>query len=324
MKDNSMASFKTVWQEINKHQSFLVTTHHNPDADAACSALAMAIVLKKLGKKVLVVNEDALPSWLSFLPQAKIFQKKANVKKVQFDGVIILDCGDYERMGGVSQLLNGQRTINIDHHVTNRSFGNVNVVSPKASSTCEMLFDCFKEGKIQLTKDISLLLYAGIMTDTGSFRYDNTTAKTHAIIAELMKFGLSAPDLHQRLYVGIPSADIKRYVDVIHSAELLFKNKLYCVSLPKKLVDDFSDGFDLKEKIFGFLRGVEGVELVVILTEVNSELTRINLRSQNNFDVAQLASQFNGGGHRKAAGAKMELGLEATKKKLLATIKKTI
>jgi len=319
-----MASFKSVWQQIKKHQRFLVTTHHNPDADAACSALAMALVLKQLGKKVIVVDEDALPAWLEFLPQSKIFTPKAKVAKADFDAALILDCGDYQRVGKVSELIGARYKINIDHHVTNDSFGDLNVIDPKASSTCEMLVDLFKEGKVKLTKDISLLLYAGIMTDTGSFRYDNTTAKTHAITAELMKFGLSASDLHQRLYVGIPSADIRRYVDVIHGAQLLLKNKVYCVSLTKRMTDDFSAGFDLKEKIFGFLRGVEGVELVVILTEVNSSETRINLRSQNNVDVAKLASQFNGGGHRKAAGAKMALGLDATKKKLLSAIKKII
>jgi phosphoesterase RecJ-like protein len=317
-------SLKAVWNEIKKHKRFLVTTHHNPDADAACSALAMAIVLKKMGKKTIVVNEDSLPAWLNFLPQAKDFNKKADIKTPVFDAAVILDCGDRLRMGNVSEFITTQRTINIDHHITNDSFGHVNVVLPTSSSTCEMLFDLFKAGNVKLDKDISMLLYAGIMTDTGSFRYDNTSAKTHAVCAELMKFGLSASDLYERLHVGIPSMDIKSYVDIIHSAELLFKNKVYCVSLPKKVTDIISTGFDLKEKIFGFLRSVEGVEIVVILTEVTDQLTRINLRSQKNYDVAKLASQFNGGGHKKAAGAKMELGLEETKKKILAAIRKSL
>lgn len=319
-----MVSYKEVWQEIKKHKNFLITTHHNPDPDAACSALAMSLVLKKLGKKTVVVNEDNLPSWLTFIPQARSFLHKTAFKKTAIDAVMVLDCGDYARIGGVSGFITTQRIINIDHHVTNDGFGHVNVVSPKASSTCEMLFDLFKEGKVKLTKDIATLLYAGIMTDTGSFRYDNTTAKTHAIIAELMSFGVSASFMHQQLYVGIPSSDIKKYVDAIHSAELFFGNRVYCVSLPKKVLDGFSEGFDLKEKLFGFLRGVEGVEVVVILTEMQPNETRINLRSQHHVDVARLASQFNGGGHRKAAGAKMPMNLKATKKKILAAIRKVL
>lgn len=314
---------KQLWAEIKKHRSFLITTHHNPDADAACSALAMAAVLKKMGKRTTVVNEDSLSSWLTFLPQSKGFLRRSQLKKAPaFDAVIILDCGDYERIGGVSKLIGAHRTINIDHHVTNDSFAHINLVWPKASSTCEMLFELFKEAKVKLDKDLSVLLYAGIMTDTGSFRYDNTTAQTHTIAAELMSFGLSASDLYQRLYVGIPSRDIKGFVDVIHSAELLLNNKVYCVMLPCKTAESFSKGFDLKEKLFGFLRSVEGIEVVVILHQLASRVTRINLRSQNKFDVAKLASQFNGGGHKKAAGAKIQAGLEESKKKVLAAIKR--
>jgi phosphoesterase RecJ-like protein len=320
-----MNSLKDVWAEIKKHKSFLITSHYNPDADAACSVLAMALVLKKMGKKTIVVNDDALPAWLTFLPQGKMFRKRADLKSApKFDAAIILDCGDYARIGGVCKLIDGHRTINIDHHITNDSFGNINVVLPKSSSTCEILFDLFKAANVKLTKDVSLMLYAGIMTDTGSFRYDNTFARTHEIVAELMKFGLSAPDLYQRLYVGIPSTDIKAFVDVIHSAELLLKNKVYCVKLSKSIVDGFSKGFDLKDKIFGFLRSVEGIEVVVILHELNPRLTRINFRSQNTFDVAKLASQFDGGGHKKAAGAKIEAGLEESRKKILAAIKKRL
>lgn len=317
-------SSNAVLNEIKKHKTFLVTTHQNPDADAACSALAMAIVLKKMGKKVIVVDEDALPVWLGFLPNAKDFRRKADVKQPSFDAAIVLDCGDRARMGNVSEFIGKEPVINIDHHVTNDSFGNVNWVSPKASSTCEMLFDLFADAKVKMDKNLSALLYSGIMTDTGSFRYDNTTSKTHRIISELMQFGLSASDMHQRHYVGIPAVDIKGYVNIVHSAELLFNNKVYCVSLPKKLADAFSSGFDLKEKIFGFLRAVEGVEIVVILSEMSPSLTRINLRSQSSFDVAKLASQFNGGGHKKAAGAKIELGLEGSKKKILAAIRKSL
>lgn len=317
-----MSSLKDVWKEIKKHKSFLITSHHNPDADAACSVLAMALVLKKMGKKTIVVNEDELPSWLTFLPSSKVFHKKTEVHDPRFDAVLVLDCGDYARIGGVSKFVDGQRIINIDHHITNDSFGHINVILPKYSSTCEILFDLFKAGNISLNRDISLLLYAGIMTDTGSFRYDNTYARTHEIAAELMRFGLSAPDLYQRLYPGIPSCDIKAFVDVIHSAQLLFNNQVYCVSLPQKVVDSFSKAFDLKDKIFGFLRSVEGIEVVVILHELASKQTRVNLRSQNTFDVAKLASQFNGGGHKKAAGAKIEMPIEQAKKKVLAAIKK--
>ena len=139
---------------------------------------------------------------------------------------------------------------------------------PKASSTCEMIFDLFKEARYPLNKNIAILLYAGIMTDTGSFRYENTSAHSHAVVEKLMAFKFSAALMYDRLYVGIPVADMKMFTDVIHKAQLLDGNRVYCVSLSKNVVERFSKSFDLKEKLFTFLRSVEGIEVVVILTEI--------------------------------------------------------
>lgn len=315
---------KELWANIKKYKSFLITTHYNPDADAAASCLSLAMVLKALGKKAVVVNGDHLSPWLAFLPYAKHFRKKTTIKKPVFEAVIILDCGDMERIGSVRQWLDGQPLINIDHHVTNSLFGDGNLVCPQASSTCEILFEVFKAARVKLTKQLAMLLYAGIMTDTGSFRFTNTSARTHAIIACLLSFGLSAANLYQRLYPGIPSADIKKFVEVIGEAELLLNNRVYCALLSKKVMDSFSKRFDLKEKIFGLLRMVEGIEVIVILSQLGTSQTRINLRSQNRFNVARLAAKFNGGGHERASGAKVNIGLEEAKKKVIATIKKSL
>jgi phosphoesterase RecJ-like protein len=169
-----------------------------------------------------------------------------------------------------------------------------------------------------------MLLYAGIMTDTGSFRFENTSSHSHAVAQELMTFKFSATDMYDRLYVGIPVADMKMFTDVIHNAQLLDRNKVFCVSLSKKTVGHFSKSFDLKEKLFTFLRSIEGIEVVVILTELSSKEVRINLRSQNSFDVASLAQQFNGGGHKKAAGCKIYDSLTQAQKIICSAIHKRL
>jgi len=320
-----MSSFKNVLSTIRRYQKFLVTTHHNPDADAVSSALTMALFLKSLGKQVYVLNEDACPEWLKFLPGTSMFKKAINIKELNYDVAIVLDCGDLERIGGVSKFIQEDKPlVNIDHHVTNDSFGSVNVVHSKASSTCEMLFDFLKEAKHPLNRNLSILLYAGIMTDTGSFRYDNTSAHSHAVAEELMNFKVSAADMYRRLYVGIPVADMKLFTDLIHKAQLLDNNRIYCVSLSKAVKDSFSSSFDLNEKLFTFLRSVEGIEVVVILTELNDKEIRINLRSQKDFDVAVLAQQFNGGGHKKAAGCKIYESLASAQKTICAAIHKKL
>lgn len=320
-----MTSYKSVLNTIRCHRKFLVTTHHNPDADAVSSVLAMAIYLKSKGKEVQVLNEDACPDWLKFLPGASMFKEVSGIKKADYDAAIVLDCGDLKRVGGVKKFIQeGKALINIDHHVTNDKFGSINVVQPKASSTCEMIFDLFKEARYVLNKNIALLLYAGIMTDTGSFRYENTSAHCHAVVEELMAFKFSAAHMYDRLYVGIPVADMKLFSEVIHKAQLLDGNRVYCVSLPKNVADRFSKSFDLKEKLFTFLRSVEGIEVVVILTELNTREVRVNLRSQKNFNVAALAQQFDGGGHTKAAGCKIYEPLALAQRTICSAIHKRL
>ncbi len=320
-----MNKFDAVLKIVRAHKRFLISTHHNPDADALGSALAVAGWLTKIGKKVTVVNEDACPSWLAFLPKSATLKKAAAVTKLDYDAAIILDCGDLARVGGVARFLQpGRPMVNIDHHITNDRFGSVNVVEVKASSTCEIIFDLLKSAKFKLSNDIAQLLYAGIMTDTGSFRFENTTAKTHAIAAELMAFKVSAPDMYNKLYVGVPVIDMKRFADVIHEAQLLMGNKVYCVSLPKKVTGKFSKSFDLKEKLFSFLRMVEGIEVVVILTELSSKEVRVNFRSQGPVDVARLAAKFSGGGHIKAAGCKVQESLPSAKKTILTAVRKVL
>jgi len=301
-----MSSFKTVLNIIRRRRKFLVTTHRNPDADAVSSVLAMAMFLKSQGSQVHVLNEDACPTWLKFLPGTFMFKKVGDIEKVDYEAAIVLDCGDLERVGRVVKFIQeGKPLINIDHHVTNHGFGSVNVVRPKASSTCEMIFDLLKEARHPLNRNLALLLYAGIMTDTGSFRFENTSPYSHAVAEKLMAFKFSAARIYNRLYVGIPVSEMKMFTDLIHGAQLLDGNRVFCVSLSKSAVNRFSKSFDLKEKLFTFLRSIEGIEVVVILTELNPKEVRVNVRSQNNFDAAALAEAFNGGGHKKAAGCKI-------------------
>lgn len=308
-----------------KHKSFLITTHHNPDADAIASALAMAMYLKSIGKKATVVNEDALPDWLKFLPGAASVKKASATKPFAYDAAIVLDCGDMGRIGGVQRLLKaGKPLVNIDHHITNASFGDINCVMPKASSTCEIVYDILKAGRFKMGRSLALLLYSGIMTDTGSFRYENTNAHTHAIAAELLSYGINADAMYRRLYVGMPVKDMKAFSQVIHNAQLLLGDRVYCVSLTVKDAAAFSTSFDLKEKIFNLLRSVEGIEVVVILTELGPRDVRVNLRSQGDADVATIASHFDGGGHKKAAGARIGQSLAIAQKDIMAVIKKQL
>ncbi len=310
---------------IDRQQRFIITTHHNPDADAIAAALSMAIFLKAKGKTVRVLNEDPVPHWLSFLPRANLFEQASAVTKINYDAAIVVDCGDFNRVGGVRQLLDPKKpVVNIDHHITNSRFGDLNWVTAEVSSTCEIIFDLLAAARFRINKALAVLLYAGIMTDTGSFRYENTTSRTHAIAAALMTYGIGAQDLHDRLYVGIPVSDMQHFIDVIHRAKLYLNNRVYCVSLTRAAAVAFSKSFDLKDKLFIFLRGIKGIEVAVILTELSAKEVRVNFRSQSDFDVAKLALGFHGGGHTKAAGGKFFGPIAEAERKILAAIRKQL
>jgi len=316
---------KKILQTIKKYKTFVISTHVNPDPDALCSELAMAAYLHSIGKKAYVINEKTVPDRFSFFPGSSKIKEYSPESKLKFDAVIVLDCGDLSRIGKVEGLIEkNHRVINIDHHVTNDSFGDVNYVNPKASSTAEILYEMLKMGRCKFTKNIALCLYAGIMTDTGSFRFANTTPKTHKIVSELVKFKFSTYGIYRKIYENIPLSDLKEFTQVISRFDTLYDGKVLCVELKKNVLEKFSDYFDLRDTIFKFLRSTRGAEAFVIFTEVSSKLTRINLRSTGKVNVAKLANQFSGGGHKNASGCQFESDLKHTRKVFLTAMRRAL
>jgi len=197
-------NMKKIIEVIKKHQRFLITTHMNPDPDALSSELAVALYLRSLKKKVFIVNNEAVPNRYRFFPGSNQIKKYRDQLAVDYDVAVVLDCGDLDRVGRVKHLIAKKNTIlNIDHHITNDGFGRWNLVEAEASSVAEILYDLFKAARYRLNDRLACFLYAGMMTDTGCFRYENTTARTHLIVGELMRYKFSAYDLYRKLYETI-------------------------------------------------------------------------------------------------------------------------
>ena len=310
---------------LRQHHVFLITTHVNPDPDALASQAAMGLFLESLGKKVHLINEEPVPERFLFLPEMHKVRSLKEVKQVNYDAVIVTDAGDIERIGDVRRLLlKGKTIINIDHHVTNTDFGDINYVLSDYSSTCEVIFWLLKKGRAPFTRELAELLYAGVMSDTGSFRYTNTTSRTHRMIAELMKFPIDANALYKKIYEQVPLIDLKIFTKVVSEFDALCGGKLICVDLSKQVFRKFSERFDLRDKIFGYLRTIEGVEVLVIFTEENAGFTRVNFRSQGSVDVARIAFKFQGGGHSKASGCVIAGDIRTAHRKILPMVKEAI
>jgi len=316
---------KKIIEVLKGSKSVLVTMHVHPDPDAIGAALAMTLYLRSLGKNVRLYNEEKCPKALNFIPRAGLCLNYKGGERFVPDTAVILDCGDLDRIGKVKALIGEKtQTINIDHHITNRQFARYNLVRMQYSSTSEILYQLLKQAGCVFTKDIAVLLYLGILTDTGSFGFDCTTSHTHLVIADLLKFNIAVADLYRQVYETMPKDDLKVFLGMMNRLELVCDEQVACLVMTKKDVASFSDGFDIRDKIFGFLRAVKGLEVIVIITESQDGRARINLRSRGPVDVARLAGKFNGGGHKKASGGYFQGSLAQARAGILAAIKKEL
>lgn len=316
---------KKIIDALKRSRKVLVTMHVHPDPDAMGAALAVVLYLKSLGKDVRLYNEDACPTWLKFMPRSALCRKVSGRERFRPDTAVILDSGDLERTGKAATLIaECPCVINIDHHVTNRGFAHLNLVRKSYSSTSEILYQLLKRARGEFTRDIAVLLYLGILTDTGSFGFDSTTSHTHQVIADLMKFNIPVATLYRQVYETMPKEDLRAFLSTMNRLELVCDARVACLVMTKEDVAFFSGGFDIRDKIFGFLRAVKGLEVIVILTEAEQGRVRINLRSRGKADVSRLAGKFNGGGHKNASGCYFDGTMAQAKAGILAAIKEGI
>ena len=321
-------SLEKVIDCLKRHKSFLITSHANPEGDALGSELAFYNLLKKLSKRAVVVNEDKLPYGYDFLPKKNIIKKfRKNMQRIEFDCFVVLDCSDLSRSGEVYKINLGQKPIlNIDHHISNQMFGDVNWLEPNSSSCCEMIYKLYKKLRISIDKDTAISLYTGILTDTGSFRYTNTTGFTHRAVAELLRHSLDIIEIYKNIYENIPFLDMKLLSKVLPRMRQGAGGKIIWFQIKRSMLKDKKSSFDLSEHILSFGRAIKDAEVVVLFKEnlgVKDEV-RVNLRSQGKIDVNKIASFFGGGGHKAASGATIRGRLDQVRKKVLAKIREAL
>lgn len=321
-------SLKSAAEFVKKQNNFLITAHTNPEGDALGSEIAFYMLLKKLGKSAVMVNEDGIPYGYTFLPEVNsIKQFGRTAMRVKFDCMAVLDCSDMQRTGEVAQLnIAGKPVLNIDHHISNRRFADVNWVEPRASSASEMVYKLYKELGVAIDKPAAMCLYVGISTDTGSFRYSNTTSLTHKIAAELLKSGLDVPVIYKNIYENVPYQDMKLLADILPGMRRDAGGKIVWFTIHKDLLRNRNLCFDLSEHLLSYGRAIKGVQVVVLFKENlgSKGEVRLNFRSQGKVDVNKIALCFGGGGHRAASGATVHGDLDDIRKKVLARIRKAL
>ena len=324
-------SLKKCVECIKRNKRFLLTVHTNPEGDALGAELAFYNLLKKLGKSALIINEDEVPYGYNFLPGINNIQKKIrnkrHLKKIDFDCFVILDCSDPQRTGEIYKInTQGKPFLNIDHHISNNKFGDVNWIEPYTSSTSEMIYKLFKKLRVPFDKDTATCLYVGILTDTGSFRYSNTSGSTHKAVADLLRFKLNVPQIYKNIYENIPFDDMKLLGKILPDMRHEAGGKIIWFQVEKNLLRNKKLSFDLTEHVLSFGRAIKDGEVTVLFKEnlgVKDEI-RVNFRSQGKVDVNKIAQFFGGGGHKTASGATVHGKINQVRRKILAKIKESL
>jgi len=300
---------------LAENDHFLVLNHVSPDGDATGSLLAMGHILQAMGKTFTLANEGQTPKKLLFLPLSESILDLSIQDDLQpFSAVIALDCGDYKRIGDATRFIKEDVPIlNIDHHPTNDCFGTVNVVWTQACATAEILFDLVKQMDIPLTKELASALYMGFLTDTGGFRYSNTTPEVMSKAAELLSCGVSPAEMAERCLETFTKAFVQLLRQVLETLDVSFFGKVATLSVTLDTMKEVSADSDDLDGLVNYARNIEGVEVGILFKEKDKNTIKVSLRSRQYVDVAKIAKQLGGGGHVRAAGCTINASLDEAK-----------
>ena len=299
-----------------------ISSHVRPDADSIGSGLALALMLKELGKEVHYRNIDPAPHPLQQLPGYDMVEYR-QVGPTPFDAVVLIEGATEERTG--QKKLSSYFTINIDHHATSSHDAELNWVDPEAAAVGELIFELAGELGVEFTHDIAFNLYAAIASDTGSFRYSNTSYQSLAIAAELvLKGGFSPCDVGNLLFNSNPPEKIHMMTKVLSTLDFALDNRVAMIEFRRS----FLAGMTLREieteDIIAVARSVAGVQCLLFFKEIEDQLFRVSVRSRDHVSAQRIAQTFAGGGHHHAAGFFYHGDLERGKEEILTIIHQQI
>jgi phosphoesterase RecJ-like protein len=306
---------------LREKRRFVVMSHVRPDGDALGCTLAMALCLKQLGKDVTVWNEDGMLDKFRYLPGSELVTKPP-AEPQDFDVAIALDTAVWSRVGTCRAAVGNAGTwINIDHHVTNDHYGDLAHIDAKAPATGQILYELFRSQELPLTYEMADNLFVAISTDTGSFQYANTTARTYEIGAELIKAGVNVGKLSQQMYESYPRRRLELLRALLNVLRFTANDRVASFSLPLATASALGVLPEDNEGLIDYIRAIEGVVVAAFIEELPDNKVRISLRSKDaKIDVSKICAFFGGGGHTLAAGARLSGPLADAEEKVLSAI----
>jgi phosphoesterase RecJ-like protein len=311
-----MDQIEHVLQHITERRHFLVTSHTRPDGDAIGSTLALALILRKMGKTADVVMGDSVPVIYRPLPHAETIIHTSRVNG-RYDAAIILECDSLLRTR--LQGLDGHFLINIDHHETSKPFANVNWIDPSACAVAEMVFRLALAAGVKITPEIATCLYTAVLTDTGAFCYSPTSACTFELAKILVEHGADPARIAQNVYFSSPTSKMRLLGAAL--SNLQREGVVTWMSVTRKDMDRCGALEEDCEGLVNYALGIAGVEVAIFFRETHDERVRISIRSKGAVNVADIAGKFGGGGHTCASGFSLPGSVAQAEKKVLSELR---
>lgn len=300
-KNCTLAETAKLLKEAGK---MVIVSHISPDGDTLGSSLALAHALRMLGKEVMLNVDDDIPSVFSFLPGIGEYMRFAPDDSVPADLLIVIDASSADRAGNAMNVVKARSVLNIDHHKTNTHFADYLYLDSDAAATAEIIYSLLLELGTELNTEIATCIYEGLYTDTGSFKYSNTTSRTLSIASALLTYGVNPSLISDNMEVKSRS-QVEMLGKVLETLTFLRDGKIAYVEVAPELYDYNVD----TDTFVSYPRYIEGVEVALLFKQVEENLTRVSFRSKQ-VDVAKIALSFGGGGHQKASGCSIHAPLK--------------
>ena len=322
---NPDAAAREVAERIRAGRNFLITSHRNPDGDALGSGLALQGLIRAMGKSAKVQVRDGFGQALYNIPGANDVEITDHLPADYprgLDAVFTMECPEVERTGyGV---LPGP-VVNIDHHLGNTMYGEINYLDLEAPSVGEMVMQLNRNHLgVALTRDVAIALYVSLATDTGFFRYHNTTLRAFEAAEELVRAGVVPGDVSLWINESSPAGAIKLLGLCLTTLELHENGRIATTLLPKRFFAEAGASPEDTEGIVNYGRTIDSVVVSALLKEIDGQSTRVSLRAKPGYDVPKVASMFGGGGHAAASGCTIPLGLAEAEEKLLSILRQIV
>ncbi|GFZ84164.1 phosphoesterase RecJ-like protein [Paenibacillus marchantiophytorum] len=307
---------------IEQHDDFLVVSHIQPDGDAASSTYAMGWILTQRGKAFSMINEGAMPSKFSYLwGSDQVLDYSQAIPSRNFQTIISVDCADFSRMGRISTLFDDQvQLLNIDHHPTNDNFGSCHLIKHDAAATVQILYDLAMYMGLQPDLTFGDCIYTGLLTDTGGFRYSNTSPEVMQMGATLLALGVRGAEIAEQVLERVTYSQIVLLQKALSTLSFANDRKLSWLAVSLADLEQTGASSDDLDGLVNYPRNVEGVEVGMLLKEKSIGVIKVSLRSSGLVDVAAIAQSLGGGGHVRASGCTIHGTLDEAVAKMVQEV----